>query len=165
MVLLCVLCCLVLLLVSDGYGYICMFVPLGVVHTFVLSSRHLGSCFEMRSTVYARVCNCKSSPCPPVRDDVFHLWSIYAKCLVRVCRCWLPLFFLFFFIIIIHGCFCFRTLLCCSGPAAPALFIFLFVSLQVLEPVVDATIITPSDCLGAMLTLLKNRRGRQTSLT
>ena len=36
---------------------------------------------------------------------------------------------------------------------------------QVLEPVVDATIITPSDCLGSMLTLLKNRRGRQTSLT
>ncbi|CAN0491433.1 unnamed protein product, partial [Laminaria digitata] len=36
---------------------------------------------------------------------------------------------------------------------------------KVLEPVVDATIIAPSDCLGAMLTLLKNRRGRQTSLT
>ncbi|CAN0047139.1 unnamed protein product, partial [Hapterophycus canaliculatus] len=35
---------------------------------------------------------------------------------------------------------------------------------QVLEPVVDATIITPSDCLGSMLTLLKNRRGRQISL-
>ncbi|CAM9717234.1 unnamed protein product [Ectocarpus sp. 12 AP-2014] len=35
---------------------------------------------------------------------------------------------------------------------------------KVLEPVVDATIITPTECLGAMLTLLKNRRGRQTSI-
>ncbi|CAM9574843.1 unnamed protein product [Scytosiphon promiscuus] len=35
---------------------------------------------------------------------------------------------------------------------------------KVLEPVVDATIITPSDCLGSMLTLLKSRRGRQISL-
>ncbi|CAM9278328.1 unnamed protein product [Ascophyllum nodosum] len=35
---------------------------------------------------------------------------------------------------------------------------------KVLEPIVDATIITPCDSLGSILTLLKNRRGHQTSL-
>lgn len=35
---------------------------------------------------------------------------------------------------------------------------------KVLEPMVDATVITPADSLGAMLTMLNNRRGRQTSL-
>lgn len=51
------------------------------------------------------------------------------------------------------------------GTRRTRFFVVVVVPQQVLEPVVDATIITPSDCLGSMLTLLKNRRGRQTSLT